>query len=1252
MFCLDKCPRPFLESTFIQQSRIQMGTSIPREVDLAECRNSDEWKFIFEDQDGESRGHEAQRTRDSSIRTSFSLCSGLTSNSELKLPQLSDNIVERLFPVRSVISFDSKSSALHTPPLDKLQSPTSPILGAHQKKKLAGDKSEVSEEILTVKSSKTYGDERAIPKRPAYSTRMDLPKRKFSGSSSSSVLPTLHNLTPFLNKSHHPVDETCEVSNLDGQLRDTINEGRSLLSTNILNQGLGPSKEYEGLAIQPLGVLLVICESEKNLTVQIASDNSEEILGYSCDELFELKSICNILDPAHRAIFRSHAKVVLSDDFDLELCGPEVFSLSIPAPGVGSRGMWCTMHTNKRNRIYVICELEPDNHLPPLSDQSFQYYPCIKDNVQVSVDTARNTKPLESELLNALPCILQQISSVQSLEALIQHSVSSLRQLTGFDKVNMYHFDSDCNGIVIAGSINPSFDIESCEGIQFEELSFPPSTKKKYLRSSVAFSYRKSRGTARLAFRENTSNIGLDLSHCYLPVASDSLKYHTGSRVYAYMSIGITVFGKLWGLISCLSFTESFRLHPPVQRVCWLLGNTISSNIERLSYTLPSQVPKKGSFIGEVQFKTPYSDLLGLFRADYAVASVLDETKILGEPTDSQEALAMLEYLRAKKPSIVLWSSDIVSDFEDLDYSPGFQHLAGFLFVPLSTDGSDFIVFFRSDFSAEGFQTDRQTEWSAAEFGKASILPLLYRTFTEAWQEKEAKRQSNQLMRLLLTNAAHEFRTPLNAIINYLEIELDGNLNQETRENLSRSHSASKSLVYIINDLLDLTNAENGQSLMKEEAFSLSETLREATDIFCEEARQKEVCLQAVQRSPLPQVLGDQRRVRQVITNLIGNAVQYTSNGAVTIVSRTLLDHWEPGHIVVEVAIHDTGSGMSHEAVETLFCELEQVSNKGHVQDTNSYKDSSYPSSLETGSVLGLGLALVARIVRNMDGQLSLRSEEGKGSCFKLRLKFPTLSHDEMSVHSFNDWDSKSSGVSRDTLSYKNESPEKNVDIAYHFDDITLSESGQWQESNLFVNVHHLDCKNEDSTNLITANPLKSTESQRSGNRDRLNILVAEDDPINSSIVRKRLEKLGYSVFMTSNGKECAAKYRESPKAFDVVMMDLQMPIVDGLSATRMIREYELQILKQPKLFQIEPGHRIAVFAVSASLMEKHWPIYVDVGFDGWITKPIDFQRFHSLLRGVRSTEHQRTCAYQPGMWEHGGWFEGWQATSEKSNVG
>lgn len=264
--------------------------------------------------------------------------------------------------------------------------------------------------------------------------------------------------------------------------------------------------------------------------------------------------------------------------------------------------------------------------------------------------------------------------------------------------------------------------------------------------------------------------------------------------------------------------------------------------------------------------------------------------------------------------------------------------------------------------------------------------------FIEVWRQKEAALQSSRLTRLLLANSAHEVRTPLNAIINYLEIALEGSIDQETRENLAKSHSASKSLIYVINDLLDLTKTEEGRELIKDEIMDLPACLLEATEPFKADAKRKGISYEVIQHPGIPQhVHGDYRRIRQAIANITANAVQNTSAGSVKVDCFVVEVH--ESRVWVEIVLHDTGCGMSNAQLDNLFQDLEQVSSA----DLGEPKAVEVPlDGVDEGRILGLGLAVVARIVRNMDGQLRLKSEEGQGSRFVIQLPFELPSSDTL----------------------------------------------------------------------------------------------------------------------------------------------------------------------------------------------------------------------------------------------------------------
>lgn len=620
--------------------------------------------------------------------------------------------------------------------------------------------------------------------------------------------------------------------------------------------------------------------------------------------------------------------------------------------------------------------------------------------------------------------------------------------------------------------------------------------------------------------------------------------------------------------------------------------------------------------------------------------------------------------------------------------------------------------------------------WRLARFTNTSIGK-----FIEIWRQKEAALENSKLTKLLLANSAHEVRTPLNAIINYLEIALEGHLDNETRENLAKSHSASKSLVYVINDLLDLTKAEEGQNLIADDVFQLSMCIKEATEPFQDDAKRKGIAYEVVIHPDLPDLVsGDGRRVRQAISNVAANAIAYTESGFVKIEVSPI--DITPEYATLEFVFTDSGIGMDSNQIDGLFRDLEQVSAPN--SDVN----------LGESQTLGLGLALVGRVVRTMDGQLRVKSERGRGSKFVIQLPFHlpqkepstsveapkealaairpsaprkqnstgevllvTRSSAEIVRPAVRDA-SIGSGSRRSGSQGSQDSKRSDADRLIDAISTPLSrrESRTLRRTSLDNVSHGTTCEapaediqpreepqkaktaDEDDKSKLAANAPGTTKLVQeyqgttspavkepklvelpagarvsigsdagANNVKSLRVLIAEDDPVNMRILKTRLERAGHQVYETVNGQDCASFFESKSSEVDIVLMDmqvsiciycmniympqtvanlirLQMPIVDGLTSTKLIRELEAKPTISASPISKQCG-RVPIFAVSASLEESKMAVYTTAGFDGWILKPVDFKRLSTLMTGAHQEETRKESAYIPGNWERGGWF-------------
>ena len=1074
-------------------------------------------------------------------------------------------------------------------------------------------------------------------------------------------------------------------------------------------------------AVQGFGLLIAFSEeTEGKLVVRVVSENSKDIIGYSPRELFALENFCDILSEEQGENLMDQLDFIRDEDCDTATNGPEVFTISIRPPKRRGIKLWCAMHINPENPDLIICEFEleddivnplvpPDESTPEPPEDTLNSNPTAEEIAESTVNSSRPLRVLRSarkrkgeaaamEVFNIMSQVQEQLANAPDLEKFLKILVGVVKELTGFHRVMIYQFDPAWNGRVVTELVDPRATKDLYKGLNFPASDIPKQARDLYKINKVRLLYDRDQTTARLVCRTMQDlEKPLDLTYSYLRAMSPiHIKYLTNMAVRSSMSISINAFDELWGLISLHSYgTKGMRVSFPIRKMCRLVGDSASRNIERLSYAsrlharkLINTVPTEKNPSGYIVASS--DDLLKLFNADSGLLSIRDETKVLGKVEQMQEALALLEYLRLRCFRSVMTSQDIRIDFPDLRYAPGFTVIAGLLLVPLTVSGKDFIVFFRKGHlrevkwagnpyekflreGTEGYLEPRKSfkvwsetivgqckPWTEEEIETAAVLCLVYGKFIEVWRQKEQALQNSQLTKLLLANSAHEVRTPLNAIINYLEIAMEGTLDQETRENLLKSHSASKSLIYVINDLLDLTKTEEGHNLVKDDAFDLAATVQEAVDMFRGDARRKQITVENIEHPGVPRfVMGDQRRVRQAISNIVANAIQHTTTGGVKVELWLLEQHEDRAE--VEIAIQDTGVGMSANQLDALFRELEQV--QYEADDTLSEDMQLETKQIAQGGqekrALGLGLAVVARIVRILNGQLRLKSEEGKGSRFVIQLGFelprneqeeslleradaagigppagqpstPPVTQGEVtlinksaqkpaqsmreSVIRRNSRESVSSLKSAKSVtsmtSFKSANSQKS-DVERMIDALqephmvssptiesrtrSTSHGGRTEKaigsSPKTANLqksHTVGSRPTDEQSSLELKPLERLPGEAnvidsktpikpvrvrdaddqanaavqhdtrppgrvlfdlpdqapensSSTSKIMRVLVAEDDPINSKIMKKRLEKLNHEVRLTVNGEECAHVYAEETATFDVVLMDMQV---------------------------------------------------------------------------------------------------------------
>ncbi len=422
----------------------------------------------------------------------------------------------------------------------------------------------------------------------------------------------------------------------------------------------------------------------------------------------------------------------------------------------------------------------------------------------------------------------------------------------------------------------------------------------------------------------------------------------------------------------------------------------------------------------------------------------------------------------------------------------------------LTQDGSERIVAWHTT-----YLTDDDGACTGILSSGSDITPM--RNLERA---KEIAESANQAKSQFLANMSHEIRTPMNGVLGMTELLLETPLNEKQHDFAIKVQRSAQHLLTILDDVLDLSKIEAGKLELETLDFDLDQLVREGVETFEGSARKKRLELSIHVAENVPTTLaGDPTRLRQIVLNLVGNAVKFTDSGSVSVeVSTTEVT---PSAVELRFEVRDTGLGISEDKLAAIFESFQQADG----------------STTRTYGGTGLGLSISRQLVQLMDGELGVESVPGTGSTFWFTSRLA-----------------------------RRESP--------------LATSAEPAERSPLLHI--------------------SLRGHR--------LLLVEDNPINQDVVRGMLEGLGGEVDSTSNGAEAVEAVRQH--RYSLILMDCQMPVLDGYGATQQIR-------------QLDNGAEVPIVAMTASTLAGERRRCLAIGMNAYLSKPFTREGLLSMIAGL-----------------------------------
>ena len=504
----------------------------------------------------------------------------------------------------------------------------------------------------------------------------------------------------------------------------------------------------------------------------------------------------------------------------------------------------------------------------------------------------------------------------------------------------------------------------------------------------------------------------------------------------------------------------------------------------------------------------------------------------------------------------------------------------------------------------------------------------------------ETIREANQAKDLFLANMSHEIRTPLNGIVGFTQLLKSTKLDEEQKEFVSVIEHSSENLLAIVNDILDLSKIKANKVDLEHIEFDLVEKLEASVESYAARAAEKDIELSVFIDPNIPApVVGDPTKISQVVVNLMSNAIKFTPDKGMVDVYAEMTDESDDS-VTIRFSVKDTGIGISKAQKQKIF---------------EAFSQADVSTSRKYGGT-GLGLAISSKLVEMMGGKLDIESEEGEGATFFFSITLPkgkqAKKRDVLSLE----------GIVVGLLTNEGRYTPSTVHnlkayveyaggtFATYTDDMILGNVAKLPDI-LFVNHQYYPRKNEikryvdldtrivvmtlakkkeklgelaEKIDYLLYKPLNQSKafkafgivhageegrvehehvSAKSLKFENLHVLVAEDNLINQKLIKNVLNGLGIDVTLANNGEEALRMRMQND--YDLIFMDVQMPVMGGVEATHKILEFE------------EKNHmrHIPIIALTANALSGDREKYIEEGMDNYLSKPIELDKLAALLQ-------------------------------------